>query len=49
MKNCKNCGAPLESLACEYCGTQYEPDEVYDNYVVLYGDNEVLEVIPMQN
>ena len=21
--NCKNCGAPLKSSECEYCGTQY--------------------------
>lgn len=21
--NCKNCGAPLKSDECEYCGTQY--------------------------
>lgn len=21
--NCKNCGAPLESHRCEYCGTKY--------------------------
>ena len=21
--NCKNCGAPLKSTECEYCGTQY--------------------------
>ena len=21
--NCKNCGAPLESHKCEYCGTKY--------------------------
>lgn len=21
--NCKNCGAPLKSCECEYCGTQY--------------------------
>ena len=23
MTNCVNCGAPLESLKCEYCGTEY--------------------------
>lgn len=22
--NCKNCGAPLHSTTCEYCGTEYE-------------------------
>lgn len=21
--NCKNCGAPLHGLKCEYCGTEY--------------------------
>lgn len=21
--NCKNCGAPLRSYECEYCGTRY--------------------------
>lgn len=21
--NCKNCGAPLHSNKCEYCGTEY--------------------------
>lgn len=21
--NCKNCGAPLKSNQCEYCGTKY--------------------------
>lgn len=23
MENCKNCGAPLHSYKCEYCGTEY--------------------------
>lgn len=23
MTNCKNCGAPLHSYKCEYCGTEY--------------------------
>ena len=23
MTNCVNCGAPLEGLKCEYCGTEY--------------------------
>lgn len=22
-ENCKNCGAPLKSSKCEYCGTEY--------------------------
>ena len=28
MTNCKNCGAPLHSAICEYCGTDYsrEPE-----------------------
>ena len=29
MVNCKNCGAPLTSHICEYCGT---------NYSIQYGD-----------
>lgn len=24
---CINCGAPLTGIKCEYCGTEYEPDE----------------------
>ena len=27
MLNCSNCGAPLKSDICEYCGTYY-PDKV---------------------
>lgn len=23
LTNCKNCGAPLHSCTCEYCGTEY--------------------------
>lgn len=23
FSNCKNCGAPLKTDECEYCGTQY--------------------------
>ena len=23
MSNCKNCGAPVETSKCEYCGTVY--------------------------
>lgn len=25
-KNCKNCGAPLTSATCAYCGTEYQPN-----------------------
>ena len=24
MKNCKNCGAKLNTFKCDYCGTEYE-------------------------
>lgn len=24
ITNCKNCGAPLHSYKCDYCGTEYE-------------------------
>lgn len=26
-KTCINCGAPLHSNVCDYCGTEYELDE----------------------
>lgn len=26
--NCDNCGAPLHGHRCEYCGTEYEFDDV---------------------
>lgn len=26
LKTCINCGAPIISGKCEYCGTVYEPD-----------------------
>lgn len=29
MKNCPNCGAPITSFVCEYCGTpHYKPTDV---------------------
>lgn len=31
--NCVNCGAPLHSHKCEYCGTEYEFDNM-TKYVV---------------
>ena len=33
MTNCKNCGAPLHGSRCEYCGTEYPVNVVYDNKV----------------
>ena len=30
-KMCINCGAPLHSNVCEYCGTEYELDENNNN------------------
>lgn len=24
LTNCKNCGAPLKDMKCEYCGTEYD-------------------------
>lgn len=27
-KSCKNCGAPMQSNKCEYCGTEYESAKV---------------------
>ena len=27
-KSCKNCGAPMRSNKCEYCGTEYESAKV---------------------
>lgn len=26
MTNCPNCGAPIKSSVCEYCGTRFDPD-----------------------
>ena len=28
LTNCVNCGAPLQSNVCAYCGTTYENDNV---------------------
>jgi RNA polymerase subunit RPABC4/transcription elongation factor Spt4 len=30
--NCKNCGAPLKSKNCDYCGTTYESDSCIEGW-----------------
>lgn len=35
MTNCPNCGAPVTSYKCDYCGTVFEEA----NVVTLYADN----------
>lgn len=32
--NCVNCGAPLHGCKCEYCGTEYDSDEIKIKYEV---------------
>ena len=48
LTNCLNCGAPLNSAKCSYCGTVYDLDQkikfvgqLEDNYVTLnvYGQD----------
>lgn len=41
LTNCVNCGAPLEGLKCEYCGTIHENTDVE----VLYYDNKIIDVV----
>lgn len=39
MSNCPNCGAPITSTQCEYCGTMF-PDRSID---ILMSENECLK------
>lgn len=43
MTNCKNCGAPLHSGKCEYCGTEYKNGAIEGN-IPKIGDMGVLKV-----
>lgn len=31
--NCKNCGAPLKSGKCEYCGTEHFEEAMTESYI----------------
>lgn len=35
MTNCPNCGAPITSSACEYCGTVHRRSRESDDMVAL--------------
>ena len=43
LTNCKNCGAPLRGLRCEYCGTEYE-DRREKDFIVeeIYADDKLI-------
>ena len=42
MNNCPNCGAPIDSYKCEYCGTVHS-DVVQDRIDYLHHKNEILK------
>lgn len=49
--NCVNCGAPLHGCKCEYCGTEYDSDEIKIKHEVCYVSFETVackSIIPLE-
>lgn len=44
MTNCPNCGAPVNSYKCDYCGTVFDENNL-EYKVVLYADNIAVETL----
>ena len=43
MRNCPNCGAPINSPACEYCGTAFARQDAPKARTMLELENEFLK------
>ena len=43
--NCVNCGAPVRGHVCEYCGTVHPRTKPDRDFIAVYADNEIIEVV----